>query len=139
MSGRFVTYRNKAVFYANRCGEASGEADYGVWHIDDLGIEGDVNGESQSASSEIQVGGESFTVLNAASAGRYTVSVVENTGDVYAWRTDEGAVALLGNMGGGEGCYGRADEPLEGWLGEPGGILGRRLSWFVPRLAENSV
>ena len=60
------------------------------------------------------LGGESFTVLNAASAGRYTVSVVEDTGDVYAWRTDEGAVALLGNVGNGEGCYGRADGLLDG-------------------------
>ena len=114
MSGRFLKYRSKAVFYADRGGEFSGEADYGVWHIDDLGIEGDVNGDSHGASSEIQVGGESFTVLNAASAGRYTVSVVENTGDVYTWRTDEGDVALLGNIGGDEGCYGGTDELLNG-------------------------
>ena len=74
VSSRFVVYHCKAAFYADRGGEFSGEADYGAWHIDDLGIEGGLNGDSHGASSEVQVGGESFTVLNAAAAGRYTVS-----------------------------------------------------------------
>ena len=41
-------------------------------------------GYSDAASSGVQVGGESFTVFDAASGGRYVVSVVEDTGDVYA-------------------------------------------------------
>ncbi|MXY21592.1 MAG: hypothetical protein F4Y49_09705 [Dehalococcoidia bacterium] len=63
---------------------------------------------------------ETVTVLNAASAGRYTLSVVEDIDNVYAWGTDEDTVALLGNVAGGEGCYGRADELLGDWSGEPG-------------------
>ena len=63
MSSRFVVYHCKAAFYADRGGEFSGETDYGAWHIDDLGIEGGLNGDSHGASSEVQVGGESFTVL----------------------------------------------------------------------------
>ena len=96
-----------------------------------------MNGDSHGASSEVRVGTDSFAVLNAASADRYTVSVVKDTGDVYAWWTDEDAVALLGNVGGGEGCYGRADELLDGWSGEPGGSLGRHMSWFADRLVEH--
>ena len=49
MSGRFVAYRDRAAFYADGGGEFSGEADYGAWHIDDLGIEGGVNGDSHGA------------------------------------------------------------------------------------------
>ena len=31
---------------------------------------------------------------------------------MHAWRTDEDAVSLLGNVSGGEGCY----DELVGWL-----------------------
>ena len=40
------------------------------------------SGDSLAASSEVRVGDESFTVLNAAAAGRYSFSMAEYTGDV---------------------------------------------------------
>ena len=65
--------------------------------------------------------------------------MVVDIGDVYAWRTDEGAVALLGNVDSGEG--GATGAPTSCW----------RYGWvnqmdFSPsvcpglqdRLAENS-
>ena len=55
--------------YADCGGEFNGEADYGAWHIDDPGIEGGVNRDSRAENSEVRVGSESFTVLDAASAG----------------------------------------------------------------------
>ena len=64
---------------------------------------------------EVCVGTESFTVLNAAAVGRYTVSVVEDTGDVYAWRTNGGAVAPPDNGGRQRGIQ-CAPRRAAGWL-----------------------
>ena len=72
-----------------------------------------MNGDSHDASSEVRVGTDSFAVLNAASTGRYTVSVVKDTGDVYAWWTDEDAVALLVTWAAARDAM-RADELLYG-------------------------
>lgn len=86
--------------------------------------------------ADMQLGGEEAALYSASASGRYTVSVVKATGDVYAWRTDEGRLELLGNIGGGTGCYRLADESLDGWAGGDGKALGRSLSWFVGRLAD---
>ena len=127
-------YENRKAFYAERGGEFSGEADYGVWHIDDLGIEGRRRASVRGADA--RVGGEEAVLYSASASGRYTVSVVKDTGDVYARRTGEGRLALLANIGGGAECYRLADELLDGWAGGGDEPLGKPLSWFVGRLAD---
>ena len=120
-------YENRKAFYAERGGEFSGEVEYAVWHIDDLGLE--LRRRRTVHGADVQLGGEEATLYSASTSGRYTVSVVRDTGDVYAWRTDERRLALLANIGGGTGCYQFADDLLDGWaVGKP---LGRPLSWFV--------
>lgn len=75
-------YENRKAFYAERCGEFSGEADYGAWRIDDIGIERRRRPTVHGA--DVQIGGEEATPYSSSASGRYTVSVVKDTGDVYA-------------------------------------------------------
>ena len=127
-------YENAQSFYQDRGGENSGEKMHGVWHIDDLGIEGRMRASVRGA--EINVGGETGVFYSASAAGRYTVNVVADTGDVYAWRPAGGRVALLANIGGGAGCYARAEELLDGWAVVGDWPPGKPLSWFVGRLVD---
>ena len=130
-------YGSRTEFYDERGGHFSGESDMGVWHTDDIGIEG--KGRRSIEGVDTEIGGQPVTVFSASGSGRFTVSVVEDTGDVIAWRTEDGPVALLANLGGGEGCYERAEELLAGWPGPEDGPFGRPLSWFVGRLADHLV
>ncbi|MCY4652597.1 MAG: hypothetical protein OXC95_05470 [Dehalococcoidia bacterium] len=75
-------YENRKVFYAERGGEFSGEADYGAWHLDDIGIER--RRHPAVRGTDVQVGVEDAVLYSASASGRYTVSVVKDTGDVYA-------------------------------------------------------
>lgn len=125
---------NRKAFDAECGSEFSGEADYGVWRMDDVGVERRRRPTVHGA--DVKVGGEEATLYSASASGRYTVSVVKDTDDVYAWRTDEGWLALLANIGGGTVCHQLADEPLAGWAEGDGDALGRSLSWFVGRLAD---
>ena len=109
-------------FYAERGGHRSRERDFGVWWTIEI--------DSRGA---------------AVTWPRYRISVVHDTGDVYAMRLsatsdDDGTVELLGNVGG--GCsgrhdslcpYKRADGMLSGWaemIYKPGSF-----SWARIRLA----
>ena len=111
-------------FYDKRGGEHSGEADFGVHH---------------------------WTNPNHSSAtgfDRWRVSVVADTGDVYATDRLGGEVMLLGTLVSTEAdppqasksqrvaypaIYSVANRVFEGWT--EGGGLGRNLGWFAERIA----
>ena len=117
-------------FYEDRGGRHSDEADYGVSNYDDLGL---------------------FRVGNVVSYPVVRVSVVEETGDVYARSlSGEFGVALLGNLGIGNPTatkyrslsesgpvYTVADECFAEWESNPDGG-GRPLSWFLERIGDGS-
>ncbi len=136
-------------FYDDRGGRYSGECDFGVWHWDDCGI------FSGGTTDEIDVertrfAGQDLLMLRAARNSRIRVSVVDETGDVYAIRSGlgEDRVVLLGNLGvtnswkSGRGdrrdigpVYERAEQLFEGWAHAKG--LGRGLSWFIERIPRD--
>ena len=137
-------------FYVERGGEFSGEQDMGVWHWDDIQIfdyPRRISPDRQPAT--VEVADESYLAYTAESSDRVRVSVVAETGDVYAMRFKTGEVALLGNVGitdpkrglGGSRekspVYIHADT-LIGDYTQESGPLGRPLSWFVNRLSASS-
>lgn len=97
-----TTFPIIAAFYAARGGERSGESDFGVWWT----------GEKRGMPSTWP---------------RYRVSVVHDTGDLYAVDLHGGAVELLASGLGMAGCHGIlkhdatccyqiADRLLAGWV-----------------------
>ena len=147
MDRKFRQYASTREFYADRGGRFSGESDFGCWHYDDCGLFGPVlDGDVESET--IRVGDDEFIVLNAGGNNRIRVSVVDETGDVYALRfgIGEERVALLGNLGvknphGEKGydirdrgpVYDLAEEIFDSWATSGAG-LGQKISWFIERL-----
>ena len=137
-------------FYAERGGEFSGEQDMGVWHWDDIQIfdyPRRISPDRQPAT--VEVADESYLAFTAESSDRMRVSIVAETGDVYALRLKTEEVALLGNVGitdperGLSGSRERSPvyiqaDTLIGDYTQEGGPLGRPLSWFVNRLSASS-
>ncbi|MDE2688546.1 MAG: hypothetical protein OXI16_13765 [Chloroflexota bacterium] len=100
MDREFKQYASTREFYADRGGRFSGESDFGCWHYDDWGLFGTALGDDVG-SEEIHVGEDEFIVINAGRNNRIRVSVVDETGDVYALQSGIGEerVVLLGNLG----------------------------------------
>lgn len=100
MNREFRQYASIREFDADRGGERSGESDYGCWHYDAYGQFGPVLG-NEVGNETLQVGDGEFIVINAGRNKRIRVSVVDETGDVYALQFGNGVerVALLGNLG----------------------------------------
>ena len=147
MDRTFRQYASIREFYSERGGATSGETDFGVWHRDDCGLFGPVLGEGIE-SKTVRLGGDEFVFINAATNSRIRVSVVDETGDVYAFQYGKGEerVVLLGNLGisnppGGERnglidrgpVYDLADELFDGWATLEQGP-GQKISWFIERL-----
>ena len=133
-------------FYADRGGEFSGEQDMGVWHWDDVQIfdyPRRISADRQPVT--VEVADESYLAFTATGTDRVRVSVVAETGDVYALRFKTGEVALLGNIGLTDPerglsnsrerspAYIQADVLIGGYTQESG-PLGCPLSWFIERL-----
>ena len=147
-------YPNIEAFYQDRGGRDSGERNYGVWHYDDIGLFSP-RSDWPLEPEELEIGGEVATVFNSQRSSGIRVSVVDETGDVYAVQEGlgEGRVALIGNVGlenphfraprtvkGHIGpVYRRANEILTDWM-KPDDPerrpLGRGISWSINRLAE---
>ena len=97
----------------------------------------------------VEVADESYLAFTATGSDRVRVSVVAETGDVYALRFKTGEAALLGNVGVTDPerglsnsrerspVYIQADVLIEDFT-EESGPLGRPLSWFVNRLGTGS-
>ena len=137
-------------FYVERGGEFSGEQDMGVWHWDDIQIfdfPRRISPDRQPAT--VEVADETYLAYTATRSDRARVSVVAETGDVYAMRFKTGEVALLGNGGITDlerglsnsrersPVYIQADALTEDYTQESG-LLGRPLSWFFNRLSASS-
>ena len=121
----YPTWPTLQAFYDERGGEQSGEADFGVHH---------------------------WTNPNHSSAtgfDRWRVSVVADTGDVYATDRLGGEVMLLGTLVSTKAdspqagnshraaypaIYSVANRVFEGWA--EGGRAGRNLGWFAERIAQ---
>ncbi len=121
----YPTWANIQAFYDERGGERSGEADFGVHH---------------------------WTNPNHSSAtafDRWRVSVVADTGDVYATDRLGGEVMLLGTLVSTEAdqpqagnsnraafpaLYSVANRVFEGWTEGDG--AGRNLVWFAERITQ---
>jgi len=147
MDTKFKQYASIRQFYADRGGKFSGESDFGVWNYDDCGLFGPALGDDVEREN-IQVGDDEFIVINAGRNNRIRVSVVDETGDVYALQfgIGEERVALLGNLGiknppgeRGNGImdrgpvYDLAEEVFDGWATSGVG-LGQKISWFIERM-----
>ena len=131
---RVLTFPNKARFYQKRGGLSSGERDYGAWNTDDIGIDAP---PLDAGAKTVDIGGHlEVVLLSSRRLNRYTVSVVQDTGDLYAWRGDHSRIAILGNFG--PDCYERAEAALDGWVEEGRPLAGRPLSWFVERAAAGA-
>ena len=151
-----IHYPDIKSFYRDRGGADSGERDYGVWHYDDVGLFSPRT-EWPIESEDLQIGGEVATVFSSERNSTVRVSVVDETGDVYAVQggLGEGRVALIGNVGVKNPhfraprtvskhigpVYRRANEILMGWSKIPDDHpeltpFGRGISWFISRLAE---
>lgn len=112
------SYPNIEAFYAERGGARSGELDFGAWWV----------GERRGLPSRWP---------------HYRVSLVHDTGDVYAISFDDRQVLLLANLEGVPcdgglnhewGCvYHRAEGLLAGWAEKQ-----RDLSWIREQLAVAS-
>ena len=122
----------------------------GVWHWDDIEIfdyPRRISPDRQPAA--VEVADESYLAFTATGSDRVPVSVVAETGDVYALRFKTGEVALLGSVGVTDPerglsssrerspVYIRADV-LIGDYKQESGPLGRPLSCFVNRLIASS-
>ena len=121
----YPTWPNIQAFYDERGGEHSGEADFGVHH---------------------------WTNPNhnrATAFDRWRVSVVADTGDVYAIDRLGGEVLLLSTLASTEAdqpqasnshrvaypaIYSVANRVFEGWA--KGGELGCSLGWFAERITQ---
>ncbi len=137
-----VLYESMHEFYCDRGGRMSGECDYGVWHYGDMML----FTTAPRAVSGVPMG-EFGTVYSAERSRRVKVSVVAETGDVYAFELSGHRAALIGNVGLADKQWGtrpirerspvyeRADVVLPNWADMSGG-LGQELSWFVNRLAD---
>ena len=134
-------YANKDGFYTERGGRWSGELDYGVWHVDDIGVDAATRSRRAVSRHSVTLGGHPAAMISASGSGRYTVSLVEDTGDVYAWRDDDTPLALIANLPGTpESRRDTAEKLLSGWAKIcPGRGMGKPLSWFVGRLADHIV
>ena len=138
-----IIYESVNEFYAERGGAYSPESQHGVWNKDDMLLFS--SGPHQVSPTEV-LGGMAVS-FSAASANRVRVSVVQETGDVYAAEQPGPRVALLGNVGIAEpdwqehpvaqrsAVFERADEILNGYATDEDGTLGRPLSWYVEMLA----
>ena len=127
-------YPNKTAFYAERDGRWSGESDFGVWHVDDIGIAGPPVGRKLEGKEDDPLPGT--IMFDADASGRYTVSVVADTGDVYCWRDDDKPLAVIAQLPTGK-AYALAEELLEGWAEiQKGKGMGRPISWFITRLVD---
>ena len=119
----YPTWPNIQAFYDKRGGERSGEADFGVHHW--------ANPNHNRATA----------------FDRWRVSVVADTGDVYAIDRLGGEVMLLGTLASTEAnqpqardnhraaypaIYSVANRVFEGWA--EGGGAGRNLGWFGERI-----
>ena len=149
-------YANIEQFYEIRGGADSGERNYGVWHEDDIGLFSPRTDWPIEAETQ-QMGDETLTMYSAERNSSIRVSVVNETGDVYAVQDGlgEGRVVLIGNVGvtnphhqaprthrrGIGPVYRRANDIFEGWASRPADYpeltpFGRGVSWFVNRLRE---
>lgn len=144
----FKQYASVDAFYEDRGGLFSGESDYGVWNCDDSGLfSGRVDTDIEAEATELD--GEEVFVVRASRNSRMRVSVVDDTGDVYAVQhgIGEGRVVLLGNLvvksplvrqragisdiG---PTYELAERVFKGWAMSEDGSFGRGTSWFIERL-----
>lgn len=66
---------------------------------------------------------------------RWSVSWIENTGEIYAWNTVEGRYIVLGNAGIGREGEARAEFFLEGW-GNPDSGIYHNLTALAAQIAE---
>lgn len=148
MADKFKWYPSIDAFYEDRGGRFSGESDFGVWNYDDCGLfSGRVDPDIETEAAEL--GGEEVFVVRASRNSRMTVSVVDDTGDVYAVQhgIGEGRVVLLGNLGvksppGRQRknisdigpTYELAERVFAGWAMSEDGSFGRGISWFIERL-----
>ena len=137
-------------FYTERGGEFSGEQDMGVWHWDDTQIfdyPRRISPDRQPVA--VEVADETYLAYTATGSDRVRVSVVAETGDVYALRFKTGEIALLGNVGITDPERGLSNskerspvyiqaDALLGDYTQESGPLGRPLSWFVNRLDASS-
>lgn len=148
MTSDIKHYRSDEEFYADRGGACSGESDFGMWHHDDIGlfstpVEMAIRGET------MQIGDDEFMVIVAARNNRIRVSVVDETGDVYAvqYGIGDGRACLLGNLGVKTPrtrkrenirdigpTYEKAESVFEGWASGEDGKPGKGMSWFINRL-----
>ena len=121
----YPTWFDLQAFYDKRGGEHSGEADFGVHHW--------TNPNDSSATA----------------FDRWRVSVVADTGDVYAIDRLGGEVMLMGTLASTDAdqpqasnshrvaypvIYSVANRVFEGWA--EGGALGRNLGWFAERITQ---
>lgn len=144
MGDRMKLFNSIDDFYNSNGGRLSGECDMGVWHWDDRGYFAIPQGmEPPSNMQSGSIGSESVYLYSATANDRVRVSVVAETGDVYACRLTRGTILLLGNvrMKDPERGMGRRRSPVydhaDFFIGEyaHSSSLGRPLSWFVERLA----
>ena len=142
-------YANIEEFYEDRGGKRSGERDFGVWHIDDCGLFSGRTDWSLEAEL-IHIDSDVVARLDTNRNNRIRVSVVDQTGDIYATQLGIGEwrVALIGNVGITNPDYNNptpadddigpvycvAEEILSDWAGNEG--LGRGISWFINRIRE---
>ena len=130
VNAAYPTWPNIQAFYDERGGERSGESYFGVHHW-------------------VNQGNDWATHFDC-----WRVSVVADTGDVYACDRTSGEILLLGALVAGEGdqlaaerinarhrdmlpfppVYCAADRVFEGWA--EGNGLGRNLAWFVERITQ---
>lgn len=151
MERNYRHYASVGAFYEDRGGKFSGESDFGVWNYDDCGLFS-AGADSGIEVEKMEVGGEEAFVVSATRNSRIRVSVVEDTGDVYAIRhgLGEGRIVLLGNLGVKSPparqrrsisdlgpTYELAERLFEGWATDEDGGLGRGISWFMERLERH--
>ena len=148
MTSDIKHYRPDEEFYADRGGARSGESDFGMWHHDDIGlfstpVDMAIRGET------MQIGEDELMVIIAERNNRIRVSVVDETGDVYAvqYGIGDGRACLLGNLGVKTPrtrkrenirdigpTYEKAESVFEGWASGEDGKPGKGMSWFINRL-----
>ena len=148
MERNFKQYASADAFYEDRGGRFSGESDFGAWNYDDCGLFS-ARADKGIEGKITELGGEVVFVVRAGSNNRITVSVVDDTGDVYAVQhgLGERRVVLLGNLGvksppdrtrlsmGDIGpTYEFAERVFDGWATSEDGTFGRGVSWFIERL-----
>ena len=139
-----LIYETVGNFYDERGGRTSGECDFGVWNKDDMMLFA-----TPPKGIRARVAEGLGMVVSAGHNKRLRVSVVEETGDVYAFEEGVNArAALLGNVGLSDPdwrsrpfkerspVYARADEIFDGYATDSDGSLGRPVSWFVERLRD---